>query len=306
MKSILSELDIVHTQMPCIYPTRVASSLALRAGKPLFYSQRGMFDPQQLQYRRFKKMSYINLIEKRIMHRATGLIALTEAEVENFRLLGIETPCHIVPTGIDVQKFRRHPSEALFNDFRIDPASQLVLYLGRMHPTKGPDLLVEAFIKAARRLPRTVLILAGPDEHGMIPNLQRRMAQNGLAERFVFTGMVDGERKLDLLARADLMALPSVSEGLSNTALEALASGTPLVVSQGCNMPIIETMKAGLVVPRTSEAFAEGMVTLLADAIRLKATGENAYRLACERFAWGPILETLENVYRATLPERHR
>ena len=188
----------------------------------------------------------------------------------------------------------REPRASGLAGLKISPSSRVVLYLGRMHPSKGPDLLVEAFIKIAREVPDAHLVLAGPDEHGMLATLAARLSENGLTGRCDFPGMVGGEEKIDLLARADVLALPSIAEGLSNAALEALASGTPLLVSEGCNMPVVGEAGAGLVVERTSEAFAAGLSYFLTDDTRAAVHKENAYRLAVEHYSWDPILQTLE------------
>jgi glycosyltransferase involved in cell wall biosynthesis len=99
---IVPSVDVVHTQMPYIYPTYAAGKAAIRHQKPLFYHQHGVFDPERLKFRGMKKRLYINAIERPIMRSATTLIALTETEVESYRALGVQTPCCIIPNGVDI------------------------------------------------------------------------------------------------------------------------------------------------------------------------------------------------------------
>jgi glycosyltransferase involved in cell wall biosynthesis len=301
MRSMLPRIDVVHTQMPFIYPTKAAARLALAARKPLLYSQRGVFDPARLNFRGLKKSVYIRLVERPIMRRATGLVALTPEEIESFRALGVGTPIHLVPNGIDVTDFRRVPREGALADLGISETHQVILFMARLHETKGPDLLVEAFVPVAREHPNALLVMAGNDEQSLLPKLRARLAEVGLAARLIAPGLVTGERKLDLLARADLFVLPSLGEGLSMATLEALASGTPAILSRQCNLPIVAEVGAGAVVERTAADFAVAIGRLLADRRAREQTGERAYLLARDRFGWAPALDRLEAIYAEAL-----
>jgi glycosyltransferase involved in cell wall biosynthesis len=297
MRSILGTVDVVHTQMPFVYPTQAAARLAIADGRPLFYSQRGVFDPSRLRFRAWKKSLYIRLVERPIMRRATGLVALTPQEIESFQALGVRTPIHLIPNGIDVERFRRVPRPGSLVELDIADSDEVVLFLARLHETKGPDLLVEAFVRIAQHYPNALLVLAGNDEQGLLPALHARMSSAGLAGRLIAPGLVTGEQKLDLLARADLFVLPSIGEGLSIAILEALASGTPAIISHECNLPIVGHAGAGAVVNRTAQDFADSIGRFLADSALRRATADRAYALARERFGWARILDRLEALY---------
>jgi glycosyltransferase involved in cell wall biosynthesis len=304
MRSMLPRIDVVHTQMPFIYPTQAAARLALAAEKPLFYSQRGAYDSTRLEFRAWKKSIYIRLIERPIMRRATGLVALTPEEIDSFRTFGIETPIHLVPNGIEVTDFRRAARPGALAGLGISAVHQVILFMARLHQTKGPDLLVEAFIRIAREHQDAILVVAGNDEQGLLPKLRARLAECDLAGRLIAPGLVSGEQKLDLLARADLFVLPSLGEGLSMATLEALASGTPAILSRQCNLSIVDDAGAGAVVERTAEAFAQAIGRLLADRRALADAGERAYGLARDHFGWAPVLDRLENIYSSALERR--
>lgn len=293
----LPDVDIVHSQMPFVYPTWIAGRRALAANKPLFYNQRGVFHPMRLRYRGLKKKIYIDLMEKPIMRRASGLIALTPEEVDSYRALGMKTACHVIPNGIDVRDFRREARSDALSDFGISDSQQVILFLGRLHSVKGADLLMEAFARIAQRHPDSVLVLAGPDEDNIVGTLQSLASTQSLAHRVFLTGMVSGEQKLDLLGRANLFVLPSMGEGLSMAVLEALASGTPVILSPECNLPIVEQAGAGLVVERDADRLAGAISQLLTDPEALKIMGERAYALARDQFGWPAILNRLEALY---------
>src|ERR1043166_4787482 len=105
-------------------------------------------------------------------------------------------------------------------------------------------------------LPNAVLTIAGPDEWGLEAQWRQRTHERG---RVVFPGMVSGDEKADLLARADLFCLPSTAEGFSNAVLEALASATAVMLSPQCNFPEVESANAGVVVDADAGRMAAAM-----------------------------------------------
>ena len=223
------------------------------------------------------------------MRRATGLVALTDEEISSFRALGVQTPVHLVPNGIDVEKFRRIARPGSLADLGITESQHVILFLARLHQTKGADLLVDAFVKIAQQHREAVLVLAGPDEQGVLNALRATIASAGLSDRVITPGLVTGERKLDLLARADLFVLPSIGEGLSIATLEALASGTPPILSRECNLPIVGEVGAGAVLDRTAADFARAIDRFLVDPALRQEASERAYALARDRFGGRPF-----------------
>ena len=235
------------------------------------------------------------------MRRATGLIALTPEEISSFRALGVQTPVHLVPNGIDVEKFRRIARPGSLADLGITESQHVILFLSRLHETKGADLLVDAFVRIAQQHREAEPVLAGHDEQGVLGALRATIAAAGLSDRVITPGLVTGERKLDLLARADLFVLPSIGEGLSIATLEALASGTPAILSHECNLPIVGEVGAGAVLDRTAADFARAIDRFLVDPALRQEASERAYALARDRFGWAPILDRLEDIYTSAL-----
>jgi glycosyltransferase involved in cell wall biosynthesis len=293
---IVPGIDIVDTHMPFVYPTYAAAHAAFRNEKPLFYHQRGTFDPQRLRFRAAKKKLYIRLIERPILRRATTLIALTDAERESFHGLAPAVPVEVVPNGIDVPPLRPGVSERVRARYGIDQNAFVILFLGRLHPTKGADKLLEAFSRIAASEPDAVLVMAGPDEWKL--EEQWRAAAGDLQRgRVFFPGMVAGHEKADLLARADLFSLPSIGEGFSIAVLEALASGTAVMLSPGCHFPEVEAAGAGVVVDADAGAMATVLSDLCAQRARVLEMGERGKRLVSERYSWDAITDRLLDVY---------
>ena len=297
LDQIVPNMDIVHTHMPFIYPTYASARAAFRYDKFLFYHQRGVLDMNRLRFRALKKRLYIDLFERPIMRRAASLIALTQQEVDSYKALGIDTPCHVIPNGINVAEYYSEPSEFFESHIPLDPGQRLILFLGRLHPIKGAELALEAFLKVAHHVPDVVMVMAGPDEFDLVKTLKQKVAAATLGDRILFPGIVSGQLKHDLLARADLFLLPSIGEGFSMAILEAMASSTPVMISPECHFPEVQIHGTGLVLERNASLWAEQMVLMLNDSSRLHQMGQKARRLVEEEYTWDNIVSQLEDLY---------
>jgi glycosyltransferase involved in cell wall biosynthesis len=294
---LLPTLDCVHTHLPFVYPSYAAAKAAINHRKPLFYHQRGVFDPERLHFRGLKKRLYIEIIEKPIMNKATTLIALTEAERESFRRLAIGTHCEILPNGIDCNLHKTSPEPGSLQRLGIKDSNFVILFLGRLQPIKGADLLLEAFLKISRDFPEAVLVLAGPDEFRIEARFKKKAHESGLSDRIIFPGMVQGNEKINLLARADVFCLPSVGEGFSMAILEAMASGKPVMISPGCHFPEVARHNAGWIVERNIGKWTAMLTSALACPDDVRVRGRAALNLVRTSYSWDSIVERLEAVY---------
>jgi glycosyltransferase involved in cell wall biosynthesis len=306
MADVVPTVDLVHTHLPFIYPTLAGARAAFRHGKPLFYHQRGVFDPERIKFRAFKKRLYLKLIEIPILKRATTLIALTDAEVSSYRGLGVTTPCRIIPNGIDVPDPPLATRSNAIEEMGIAPEHTVILFMSRVHPVKGADKLLEAFSRLAHSHPEATLVLAGPDEFGLEAQFRSRAAQAGMSARVLFPGMIEGELKKSLLARADLFCLPSDAEGFSMAILEALAANTAVLISEGCHFDEVQRAGAGRVIAPTIEAIEQALRELLQDKRALHAMGVKGGVLVRSNYSWDRIADQIIDAYQEGLVRHHR
>lgn len=298
LAEIASKVDLMHTHMPFVYPTHATARAAFRARLPLFYHQRGVFDPARLKFRAMKKRLVLELIEKPILRRATTLIGLTEAERESYAALGVKTPCEVIPNGIHLPKPIDPAADAdVLAPLGIESHHQVVLFMGRLHPIKGADRLLEAFICMAMRMPNALLVLAGPDEFGLEASFASHANAAGIAERVRFPGMVSGALKTALLNRANLFVLPSDAEGFSMAILEALAHETAVLISPRCFFPEVEGAGAGFVVEPTVTELERAMEGLLAHPLRLAAMGQAGRALVATQYTWNSVASRMVETY---------
>jgi glycosyltransferase involved in cell wall biosynthesis len=295
----IHEFDLIHTHTPFIYPTFAVARMGLKHNIPIFYHQHGVFAPNYLRFRSFKKQIYISLVEKSIMEKAAFLIALTEAEIESYRGLGIDTPCRIVPNGIDVNLYNQksEPEFRVNDEFFIRKDDPVILFLARLHTIKGSDFLLDVFLQILNKYPDSKLVLAGPDQHDIQKQLKIKVALAGADKSVCIPGMVTGDLKYKLLARADLFCLPSLAEGFSMSILEAMASATPVMVTPECNFPSLELKSAGWIVERNQQKWVEKISYLLENRSILSLTGINALDLVKSCYSWDMAVDRLEEVY---------
>jgi len=294
---VMPATDVVDTHMPFVYPSYAAARAAFHHDRPLVYHQRGNLDPARLRFRGWKKRLYIALVERPIMRRAAILVGLTEAERASFRALGVPTPVEIVPNGIRLPDERPGARERVQRRWGVPASAPVVLFMGRLHPTKGAETLVAAFARLRSRRPEAVLVMAGPDEWRLQATWSARLAVAGAASHVVFTGMLTGEDKADMLARADVFSLPSIGEGFSMAALEALAARTAVMLSPGCHFPEVDAAGCGVTVPAAAGAMADALVDLLGERDRLRAMGRAGRALVAAKYSWDVVADRLVAVY---------
>ena len=157
--------------------TLIAARTARAKGIPYLVSAHGMLEPWALANKRVKKLVYAALFERSNIERAACLHALTQAEARHFIRFGAQSPIAVIPNGVDIPTeqdptlfFRRYP-EAV--------GSRILLFLARLHPKKGLDLLVESWSQLAREWPDAHLVIAGPDSEDTQARLERILEQRG-------------------------------------------------------------------------------------------------------------------------------
>ena len=217
---------------------------ALRGGPvPYFVYPHGMLDPwfrQAYPLKHLKKAIYWSLIERRVL-RDAGAVLFTASEEARLAMHTF-TPCEINPAvvgyGVALADAARQVSADVF--FQAWPETRgrrIVLFLGRLHPKKGGDLLIDAFAKVLESQPLLHLVMAGPDDGaGTRAALQAQAARLGMAERVTFTGMLSGDLKWSALQAAEVFVLPSHQENFGIAVVEALAMGVPVLISDKVNI----------------------------------------------------------------------
>jgi glycosyltransferase involved in cell wall biosynthesis len=173
--------------------------------------------------------------------------------------------------------------------FPVLAGKRVLLFLGRIHPKKGVDLLIEAFAVVASADPSLQLVIAGPDQVGWQEALERQAEALGIGDRISWPGMLRGDLKWGAFHAAELFCLPSHQENFGIAVAEALACGLPVAIGEPVNISgEVAEAKAGLVHADTSEGTREALQQWLAlDDAERRAMGERGLALSAQRFEIG-------------------
>lgn len=283
-------------------PGRQAAQAARRLGLPYICYTHGTFEPWRMAYKKRKKQIYMALVEAHILRRAAGIVVCNEAETAYLRNYGIQTPICRIPWGAPPVNADSVPSSAMIKEiFPYLADRPFILFLARLHPMKGLDLLIPAFNAIAREFPDWLLVVAGPDEGGYRRQLEAMVKAAQTQNQIVFAGLVTGEAKAALLAHASLYVLPSYSEGFSVSVVEALGHGLPVIITETCYVPEVKDFGAGLVIPAQEGPLREALRTMLKDENLRRACSANALNLAKTEFTWDAVAEKTVSFFNRVL-----
>jgi glycosyltransferase involved in cell wall biosynthesis len=223
-----------------------------------------------------------------VLHAASCFHATAESEYEDIRRLGFMQPVCILPNGIDV------PPLAV----RSMSGRRHLLFLGRIHPKKGLDILLRAWQAVERQFPDWDLHIAGPDNGGHLAEMQALAVQLRLA-RVNFLGPLYGEEKLCAYREAGMFVLPTHSENFGLTVAEALAAGTPAIVTKGAPWGGLVKEGAGWWI----NIGVDPLVACLEQALatppeHLAEMGRAGREWMLRDYSWEPIGAQLSTVYR--------
>ncbi|HEV2224011.1 MAG TPA: glycosyltransferase [Candidatus Acidoferrales bacterium] len=271
---------------------------------PYVVEPMGMFRPIVRNFR--AKKLYHALLGNRLLRGAHRVIATSEQEKQELVTGGIN-PVRVVVrrNGIDVP-VSLPPAGAFREKWKISPQAQLVLFLGRLVPKKSPDLLLDAFALWRRETLHaadSVLVFAGPEERdGYLGRLKSLAAASGIADNVLFTGPLYDDAKWAAYRDADVFVLPSQNENFGNSAAEAMACGTPVILTDQCGIAPIVEGRTGLVVPHDSRAIATALKMLL-DGGSLAGQFRDACPGVVRGLSWEQPLSQMEAIYRDVISE---
>ncbi|WP_152050278.1 glycosyltransferase family 4 protein [Tautonia marina] len=233
---------------------------------------------------------------KRLILRNSAFAAISLDIETQWRALGVPADRMVrMASGVDSSQFHPGPSEV---EAALPPRPR-VLFTGRLHPQKNLDLLVDAWAEvASKRAEGHLIFLGGGPDHD---RLSARAEELGLADRVHFVGPVSDPAAY--LRAADVFVLPSVAEGMSNSLLEAMATGLPCIASKiGGNVDLLEDGPSGLLVPLNDpRGWAEAILRLLDDPEFARSLGQEALRRVESEFALPIVVDRYERLYRSLL-----
>jgi glycosyltransferase involved in cell wall biosynthesis len=302
MSRRVRDYDVVHTHAIFSYPVLPAHWFCHRNRVPYLMTPHGMLEPWALSYKARKKSLYYRWVEQAAFNNARAVHVTSSPEVDSVRRLGIKAPVLYVPNGVDLTEFERAHDAAPFRErFPETGGKRLVLFLGRVDPKKGLDLLAPALRQLRDGRPDVHCVVAGPDNVGFEPAARGHFERAGCADAVTFTGMLAGEMKHAALAAAAAYVAPSYSEGFSMSILEGMASGLPCVFTKGCNFPEAAEAKVARVVDADAGALASALGEVLDDPAAADRMGAAARDFVFNNYTWAHAAARLKDAYRAMM-----
>ena len=219
---------------------------------PYYVFPHGMLDPwfkETFPLKHLKKWLYWPWAEYRVLRNAAAVIFTSEEERSQARKSFWLYRCRekVSPLGVEAPPISSNAKSEFLSRYPQLQNTRIFLFLGRLHPKKGCDMLLEAFAQM-RSNDSISLILAGPDQVGWESDLRRQVTRLNLTNRIVFTGMLEGPMKQGAFANAEAFVLPSHQENFGISVVEALAARVPVLISNRVNIwREIEADRAGYV-----------------------------------------------------------
>lgn len=302
----IGRYDVVHIHYLFTYAGLPAAYYAKQNGVPYIVRPLGTLNRYGMRQRRplLKTISF-RLFERRMLAHAARIHYTSAQEQIEAEELGVSGKAEIIPLGIDLAPFaasahdKSARREALLP--QLAPCASdafVILFLSRIDPKKGLDLLLPAFAKLYARRPDSVLVLAGSGEAGYIARLKQLARELGIAPALRWIGFLDQAAKLKAFAAADLFVLPSYSENFGISVVEAMASGLPVLISDqiGIHCEVAQT-GAGMVAPCHSDALATYLIQLRGDHTLRRQMADAGRRLSAQQFSLPMMIENLVGMY---------
>jgi glycosyltransferase involved in cell wall biosynthesis len=336
-----AKADIVHNHGLWMWPNAYAREAAVAAGNPLMISPRGMLEAWSLGRSKLRKAVAWRLFEKKNLQSAAIFHATAASEAESIREASkrlrdeeskrpkvketiAEVPIVVAPNGVDLPDLRRKPGrEVLEEKFPELRDRRWIVFMSRLHPKKGVDVLLRAWARQKEvtsekwREPETavavvdsvrrsrgqtkirpVLVLAGSDLIGYRREVEKMVRELGVQDSVVITGELQGEMKDALLANAEVFVLPSYSENFGIVVAEAMAWGRPVIASTGTPWQEVAEVGAGWWVEPGEEPLAKALAEAMGKRPQeLEAMGAKGRALVEERYTWAAPARKLIEAY---------
>lgn len=282
----LSGADILHDHGLWLGSNWAAHRVALRTRTPFVLSPRGMVMSPGLRYRRTKKRIALFLYQRRILEAVNLFHVTSNAEAEAVRTLGLTQPCAVIPNAVELPR-EWEP---------IRGPRRRLLFLSRVHPTKGLPMLFRAWARAAPK--GWELVIAGPDQLGHRKELEHLAEELDIRDTVQLWGAVPDAEKWTLYRSADLFVLPTYSENFGTVVAESLASGVPVITTTAAPWQELNEQKCGWWVSPTEESLEDVLreAVSLSDGER-REMGSRGRFLVANHYTWEATAEAMLAAY---------
>jgi len=293
----LPSFDVIHLHEYRTFQNMIIHHFANKYGIPYVIQAHGSLP--RIISKQGLKLIYDMLYGYKILRDASKVIALTKTEAQQYRNMNV--PCEkieIIPNGIDLSEYADLPPKGSFKrKFNIPEDKKMILYLGRIHRSKGIDLLIRAYAYLNKNVNynNTILVIAGPND-GYLDKVKSLARFLGVSSSVLFTGFISKKDKLGALVDADVFVTPSFN-GFPITFLEACATGTPIVTTTLGDVLEWVDGNVGYVTLPSYRDLAKAIYTIISDDKLQRKFSANCIKIVKKKFSIEKVVYNLEKVY---------
>lgn len=299
LRNHVRNYSLVHNHAVFSFAPLAGARAARLSGVPYLMRPLGLLNSWGMEYRRrWIKAASFRLLDRPALNRAAAVHYTSTEEEREAARLKLRSMSVVVPLGIDLNDFANPPDkEMFFNKFPAARGKQIVLFLSRLDPKKGIELLVQAFARIRSDHPGAMLVIAGSGAPTYEARLRALAASLHLENEMMWTGFLEKPDKLAALAAADIFVLPSFSENFGIALVEAMASGLACISSDRVALAA-DSKEALKIVPCESGALSTALAHLLRDERARISLGRRARERAQQLYSLEATGARLAAVYR--------
>ena len=292
----ITEYDLVHVHAIFSYASTIAMAIARIKNVPYITRPLGQLCEWSLQQSKLRKQIYLNVIERSNLLHSKSLHFTAEQEKIEFNQLGLNIPNFILPHGVYVPTPILDAKTQVRKILHIPDQRPIILFMSRIHPKKGLEYLISALSKLKES--NFALVIAGSGDPDYVNQIKDLLKTHDICDRTHMIGFVKSETKNLYLQGADIFALTSHSENFGIAAIEALAAGTPVLITDGVAIaPMVKEQAIGYVTKLEAEAIASIIQEFFDHPDIAKQKGDRATLYIAEHYSWAKITRRLMAVY---------
>lgn len=303
-QSLIGKKDtLLHSHTQWNYVPFTAYRAALKFGIPLVVSVRGVLYKDALKKSALKKAIVMKLFQKSMFQDATILHVTEPREAIAVREHGIKTPLALIPNGVDQSEFDNLGSKDDSKDrLGLDKSKNYILFMGSIHPHKGVEIALNAFIEFYEKYPDWNFLIAGPYRDLAYTNRVKDIVRkHKLEDKVLFLGMVTDEKRIDVFNASSLLISPTVSENFGLSISEAMAAGLPVITTQGTPWQGILENNLGWWVELNQDNINSSLGAALNEGTSILAEKGQRARNYVKRFSWQEQANKMKKVYEFAL-----
>ena len=294
----IEQFDVAHIHAVFNHSSIAAAHVCRKARVPYIVRPLGTLEPWSMTQKSLRKRVFWQVSGKGMLRRAAAVHYTTDAEkLSTERLLGLNHG-KVIALGIETTASASHAKlEQHFPELASEP---YMLVLSRLHPKKGLDVLIDAFLALVQveKFAHWRLVIAGDGPEAYVLKLKAMAGSSAQRDRIVFTGWLDGEEKDAVLGGASLLVLPSHQENFGLCVMEALSHSVPVLVSPHVNLAEeIVLANAGWIATVDKDALISRLAEALGDEEERVRRGLAGKQLS-QKYSWDTAAKSLIDLYK--------